>query len=107
MDFLNQLVDIVIYVLEPQAQGDMMRRIKKKPHMSKSNIVKPLIEGLDFVPPNARTSSQRASLFIFEDNDAVIKMTIKGLAMEHVSLFRRVDLCCLFDRMNLDDTFFF
>ena len=33
---------------------------------------------VDFVPPSVPTSSGRAQLYLLEDNDAVIKMTIKG-----------------------------
>ena len=43
-------------------------------------------------------------LYIFEDNDAVIKMIIKGRnpAMRHVSRTHRVALDWLFERINLD-----
>ena len=51
------------------------------------NAKKNLTDSIDFVPPNAHLSSQRASLFVSEDNDAVIKMIIKGRSptMGHVS----------------------
>ena len=43
-------------------------------------------------------------LYIFEDNEAVIKMIIKerSPAMRHVSRTHRVALDSLFDRINLD-----
>ena len=43
-------------------------------------------------------------LYVFEDNEAVIKMTIKGRSptMRHVSRTHRVALDWLFDRINLD-----
>ena len=43
-------------------------------------------------------------LYIFEDNEAVIKMIIKGRSptMRHVSRSHRVALDWLFDRINLD-----
>ena len=43
-------------------------------------------------------------LYIFEDNEAVIKMVIKGRSpmMRHVSRTHRVALGWLFDRINLD-----
>ena len=63
--------------LQPQARGNLMRHPKKKPHMSKNSGVKQVIEDPDVVPPNTHTSSRGASLFISEDTDAVIKMTIK------------------------------
>ena len=43
-------------------------------------------------------------LYIFEDDEAVIKMIIKGRSptMRHVSRTHRVTLDWLFDRINLD-----
>ena len=43
-------------------------------------------------------------LYVFEDNEAVIKMIIKGRSptMRHVSGSHRVELDWLFDRANLD-----
>ena len=50
------------------------------------------------------SSHQEALLYIFEDNEAVIKMIIKGRspAMRHVSRTFRVALDWLFDGINLD-----
>ena len=50
------------------------------------------------------SSSKEALLYIFEDNEAVIKMIIKGRSptMRHVSRTYRVALDWLFDRINLD-----
>ena len=96
---------------------DLMRHSKEKtPQTSKGNGVEQFVEDPDFVLPlllpprlllhlpNAHTSRQRASLFIFGDTDAVIKMVIKGWSptMRHVAWTRRVDLDWLFDRINLD-----
>ena len=57
-----------------------------------------------FIPSNVQSSHQDALLYVFEDNEAVIKMIIKGRspAMRHVSRTHRVALDLLFDRMNLD-----
>ena len=43
-------------------------------------------------------------LYVFEDNEAVLKMIIKGRSptLRHVSRTHRVALDRLFDRMNLD-----
>ena len=47
---------------------------------------------------------QEASLYVFEDNEAVIKTIIKSRspAMRHVSRTHRVALDWLFDPINLD-----
>ena len=51
-----------------------------------------------------QSSRQEALLYVFEDNEAVIKMIIKGRSptMRHVSRTHRVALDWLFDRINLD-----
>ena len=49
-------------------------------------------------------SCKEALLYIFEDNEAVIKMITKGRSptVRHLSRTHRVALDCLFDRINLD-----
>ena len=56
------------------------------------------------VPSNAKFSRFGAMLYIFEDNEAEIKMIIKGRSptMRLVSRTHRVALDWLFDRINLD-----
>ena len=56
------------------------------------------------VPSNVQSASQEALLYVFEDNEAVIKMIIKGRCptMRHVSRTHRGALDWLFDRINLD-----
>ena len=62
------------------------------------------LNNVDFVSSNVNSSRQEALLYVFEDNEAVIKMIIKGRSptMRHVSRTHRVALDWLFDRMNLD-----
>ena len=61
---------------------------------------------LTLFPSNVRFSHQEALLYVFQDNEAVIKMIIKGRSsptMRHVSRrTHRVALNWLFDRINLD-----
>ena len=59
---------------------------------------------IDAVPSNVQSARQEALLYVFEDNEAVIKMIIKGRSptMRHVSRTHRVALDRLFDRINLD-----
>ena len=56
------------------------------------------------VPSNVQSARQEALWYVFEDNEAVIKMIIKGRSptMRHVSRTHRVALDWLFDRINLD-----
>ena len=62
------------------------------------------LDNVDLVPSNVQSSHQEALLYVFEDNEAVIKMIIKGRSptMRHVSRTHRVALDWLFDRINLD-----
>ena len=63
-----------------------------------------VLNNVDLVPSNVQFSHQEALLYVFEDNEAVIKMIIKGRSptMRHVSRTHRVALDWLFDRINLD-----
>ena len=63
-----------------------------------------VLSNIDCVPSNVQLSHQEALLYVFEDNEAVIKMIIKGRSptMRHVSRTHRVALDWLFDRINLD-----
>ena len=62
------------------------------------------LDNVDFTPSNVHSSRQEALLYIFEDNEAVIKMIKNGRSptMRHVSRTHRVALDWLFDRINLD-----
>ena len=60
----------------------------------------------DNIPSNTENSDSSAMVYVFEDNEAVIKMIIKGRSptMRHVSRTHRIALDWLFDRINLDLT---
>ena len=63
-----------------------------------------VIQDIDSVPSNVQSASREALLYVFQDNEAVIKMIMKGRSptMRHVSRTHRVALDWLFDRINLD-----
>ena len=63
-----------------------------------------VLNSIDCVPSKVQFSHQEALLYVFEDNEAVIKMIIKGRSptMRHVSRSHRVALYWLVDRINLD-----
>ena len=62
------------------------------------------MQDIDSVPSNIQSVRQEALLYVFEDNEAVIKMIIKGRSptMRHVSRTHRVAVDWLFDRINMD-----
>ena len=73
-----------------------------KHHKSHKKI--DVMKDIDIVPSNVQSARQEALLYVFEDNEAVIKMIIKGRSptMRHVSRTHRVALDWLFARINLD-----
>ncbi len=90
-------------------QGDLVknkREVCSPPHpinkckQSQINVM----ENIDFIPSNVNSSRQEALLYVFEDNEAGIKMNINGRSptMRHVSRTHRVALDWLFDRINLE-----
>ena len=72
--------------------------------LHKSHFKIDVMEDIDSVPSNVQSARQEALLYVFEDNEAVIKMIIKGRSptMRHVSRTHRVALDWLSDRINLD-----
>ena len=59
------------------------------------------LSNVDYVPTNTHSSQGESLLYIFEDNEAVIKMIIKGRSptMRHVSRTHKVAFDWLFDRI--------
>ena len=74
-----------------------------KTHQKSHNKIDAM-KDIDSVPSNVQSAHQEALLYVFEDNEAVIKMIMKGRSptMRHVSRTHRVALDWLFDRINLD-----
>ena len=111
------LWDLIVAVLHGntyqsnQARGDLctnQREVCSPPHTIHKRKQSPRaindLDNVDFIPSNVNSSRQKALLYVFEENEAVIKMIIKGRrpTMRHVSRTHRVALDWLFDRINLD-----
>ena len=101
-----ELLDLIVSVLgnvsrvsDGSGQDDSDGHKRHKPH-KKIDVIK----DIDSVPSNVQSASQEALLYVFEDNEAVIKMIMEGRSptMRHVSRTHRVALDWLFDRINLD-----
>ena len=73
-----------------------------KHHKSQNKIN--LMKDIDSVLSNVQSARQEASVYVFEDNEAVIKIIIKGRSLTRRRVFRthRVALDWFFDRINLD-----
>ena len=94
-----------------QERGDPCTNlVRAAPHKlqmrKKSHGIINDLHNVDLISSNVHSSRQEALLWIFEDNEAVIKMIIKGRSptMRHVSRTHRVALDWLFDRINLNPT---
>ena len=68
----------------------------------RSQRIMNVLNNIDCVPSNVHFSHQEALLYVFEVNEAVIKMIIKGRSptKRHVSSTHRVARDWLFDRIN-------
>ena len=98
-DLIVSVLGNVSRVSDGSGQPDSDVHKRHKPH-KKIDVMK----DIDSVPSNVQSARQEDLLYVFEDNEAVIKMIIKGRspAMRHVSRTHRVALDWLFDRINLD-----
>ena len=75
---------------------------ENKHHKSHNKI--DVMQDVDSVPSHVESARQEALLYVFEDNETVIKMIItrRSPTMRHVSRTHRVARDWLFDRINLD-----
>ena len=100
-----ELWDLIVSVLVNMTQttertGRLVIIDRSQNSQGKINV----LNNSDCVPSNVQSSREEAFLYVFEDNEAVIKMINKGKSptMRHVSRTHRVALGWLFDRINLD-----
>ena len=86
------------YVREPR------RNLSATPQSHKRKQIPTTNTSLDLINFGHVPSNGTAMLYVFEDNEALIKMIIKGRSptMTHVSRTHRFALDWLFDRINLD-----
>jgi hypothetical protein len=65
------------------------------------------LTGVEYVPPNIARRTGRVVMIIFEDNEAVIKTTIKGRSpyMRHITRTHRINLDWIYERLRDDPRF--
>ena len=101
-----ELWDLIVSVLGIVSRvSDRSGKPESDDHKHHKSLKKiDVMKDIDAVPSNVQSARQEALLYVFEDNEAVIKMIIKGRSptMRHVSRTHRVALDWLFDRINLD-----
>ena len=91
------------HVREPRRNFSATPQSHMRKRIPTTNTNLELID-IDHVPSSGTRSGSNAMWCVFEDNEAVMKMIIKGRnpTMRHVSRTRRVALDWLFDRINPD-----
>ena len=101
-----ELWDLIVSVLGnvsrvSDGSGKLESDVHKR-HKSRNKIN--AMKDIDSVPSNVQSARQEALLYVFEDNEAVIKKIMKGRSptIRHVSRTHRVALDWLLDRINLD-----
>ena len=100
-----ELWDLIVSVLGSVIQtSDRTVRPADIERNQKSHGKINVLKNIDCVHSNVQSSRQEALLYVFEDNEAVIKMIIevRSPTMRHVFRTHRVALDWLFDRINLD-----
>ena len=98
--------DLIVAVLDGNTHQTNQERgdPHKSPTRKKIHGTIDDLSNVDFISSNVNSSRKEALLYIFADNEAVIKMIIKGrsLTMRHVSRTHYVALDWMFVRINLD-----
>ena len=73
------------------------REVRSTPHTiqkrKQSQGVINDLDNVDFIPSNVQFSNQEALLYVFEDNEAVIKMIIKGKKPYNETCFQNRQSC--------------
>ena len=102
LELWNLIVSVLGNVSRVSDRSGKPESDDHKHHKSHNKI--DAMKDIDSVPSNVQSARQEALLYVFEDNEAVIKMIMKGRSptMRHVSRTHRVALDWLFDRINLD-----
>ena len=87
-----------------ELRGDPLQATKPNMHnLIRCKHTNVIPTNIDHISSNTIHSGAGAMLYVFEDNEAVIKMIIKGRSLRHVfSRTHRVTLGWLFDRIKLD-----
>ena len=90
-------------VREPRGNLSATPQSHKRQQIPTTNTTFDLTN-IDHYPSSGTHSGSNAMLYVFEDNEAVIKMIIKGRSptLRHVSRTHRVASDWLIDRINLD-----
>jgi hypothetical protein len=100
------LWDQILEVFTETKQGKSSHgKPKAKPRNGQPLLTcKEALLNVDYVEPSLPPHEGKGKLLVLEDNDAVIKMTVKGRStnLRHVPRVHRIDLDSLFERFRTD-----
>jgi hypothetical protein len=108
LSFWSLVIDVFDPILkddnEPHGPFDKILELSYGERVTVKLQLYDMFGSVDYVPPSLPICYGRASLYALEDNDAVIKMIVKGRSpnLRHVGRTHRVDLDWLFDRITKD-----
>ena len=102
VELWDQIVSVLGNISRVSDRSEKPESDVHKHHKSQKKI--DVMKDIDAVPSNVQSARQEALLFVFGDNEAVIKIIITGRSptMREVSRTHRVALDWFFDRINLD-----
>ena len=103
------LWSLIIDVFEPSSKNmPKPTPLKVNELLTMRRNLHDIFGSVDYVPASLPICYGRASLYAFEDNDAVIKMIVKGRSpnLRHVARTHRIDLDWLFERIAKDPGMF-
>ena len=79
-DLIVSVLGNISHISDQSGKPDKDVHRRHKPHMKID-----MMKDIDAVPSNVQSARQEALLYVFEDNEAVIKMIMKGRSPTHVS----------------------
>ena len=99
---LWELITDVFYPQQPQPKTPILHPIVK--NRFKHITISDYLKEVDHIPTTEPQSLNNTQLIIFEDNDAVIKMCVKGRAphMKHIPRTHKIDTDRVFERIRED-----
>ena len=83
-----ELWDLIVSVL-----GNVSRVLDRSGHPDGSQRKIDVMKDIDSVPSNVQSARQEALLYVFEENEAVIKMIIKGKKPDNETCFQNPQSC--------------
>ena len=98
------LWSLVIDVFEPTSKPVLAQELTVQERLTLRRQNFDVFGSVDYVPPSLPTCLGKGKLFLLEDNDAVLKMVVKGRSpnLRHVGRTHRVNLDWLFERLRKD-----